>query len=320
MTPLLSVHQVVKRYARRTGWPRRARGWVHAVDDVTLEIWAGETVGLVGESGCGKSTLARLLVGLARPTAGEVRFRNQPLIAMSRTEARGFHRSVQMIFQSPLMSLNPRMRIKDIVAEPLRIHRLADGQRLRARVAGLLEEVGLEAVLSNRYPHELSGGQRQRVAIARALAVRPALIVCDEPVASLDLSVQMQILRLLLRLQDAHHMTYVFISHHLGVVGAIAHRVLVMYLGRIVEVGENPAIFQHPLHPYTQALIASVLQPASQQLSAPAAILGEPTSPLHIPSGCRFHPRCPKVESRCRLEDPALIPRTGGRLAACHFA
>lgn len=261
MTPILAAHEVVKHYPRRKGWLRQVTGWIRAVDGVSLEIRPGESVGLVGESGCGKSTLARLLTGLVRPTSGEVRFRGIPLHRLSAEDRRQFRRSVQIIFQSPLLSLNPLMRVREIVAEPLRIHHLSRGRRLHHQVDELLHEVGLEPTLATRFPRHLSGGQRQRVALARALALRPELILCDEAVASLDLSVQRQMLELLLRLQATHHLAYLFISHHLGVVGAIAHRVLVMTMGRIVETGDNPAIFHAPQHPYTQTLLASVTPP-----------------------------------------------------------
>lgn len=243
---LLTAEHLVKRYPHRTGSFKRVAGWLTAVDDVSLEIHPGETVGLVGESGSGKTTLARLLAGLIAPTAGEVRFHG---------------RSLSMIFQSPLLSLDPRMRVADLIAEPLVIRKVARGSALRTQVTELVEEVGLDAGLAARRPHELSGGQRQRVAIARALALRPELILCDEPVASLDVTIQRQILELLLRLQARHRMAYLFISHHLGVVGAVAHRILVMHQGRIVETGDNPALFHHPQHPYTQTLLASVIPP-----------------------------------------------------------
>ena len=330
VVPLLAAQHLVKRYPHRTAITRQVRGWVQAVDDVSLELRPGEAVGLVGESGCGKSTLARLLVGLIPPTSGEVRFRNRPLAALTRTERREFHRAVQMIFQSSQASLNPRLRVWESIAEPLQVHRLVKTHELRGRVGDLLTEVGLDSSLAERFPHALSGGQRQRVAIARALATRPALIVCDEPVASLDLSIQQQILQLLIQLQARHGIAYLFISHHLGVVSAIAHRVLVMYLGRLVEVGENPALFRDPRHPYTQGLLASVsgnTLPLASGLVASVSggashglVLGEPGSSLHPPTGCRFHPRCPHAEPRCATDDPALAPRTGGRLVACHFA
>ncbi len=247
VAPLLAARGLVKTYRTGGTWGR-APQVVRAVDGVTLEIAPGETVGLVGESGCGKSTLARLLAGLLTPTAGQV-------------ESRGRARDVQMIFQSPLLSLDPRWRVGDSVAEPLRIHRLATGRALAEQVAHWLTVVGLDPALASRTPRELSGGQRQRVAIARALVLRPAVIICDEPVASLDLSVQRQILELLLRLQAEYRIAYLFISHHLGVVSAVAHRVLVMYQGRLVEEGGNPALFQHPAHPYTRTLLASVVPP-----------------------------------------------------------
>ncbi len=309
MTPLLAADGLSKRYRRRTGW-------LTAVDQVSLELSPGQTIGLVGESGCGKSTLARLLVGLLPPTAGTIRFRGTPLTNLIPAQRREFHRAVQIIFQSSATSLNPRLRVQELIAEPLRIHWPVDGPALRTRVARLLEEVGLETSLTQRFPRELSGGQRQRVAIARALAVEPALLICDEPVSSLDVTIQAKILDLLTRLQATHHTALLFISHHLGVIRAVAHQTLVMYLGRVVEAAPTAELLGHPQHPYTQALVASVTRPAE----AVAAIQGSPPSPLHLPTGCHFHPRCPRAEARCRIEDPLLIPRTGGRLAACHFA
>jgi len=260
-TPILVAEHLVKRYPHGTGPLKRVTGWTTTVDDVSLAIAPGEAVGLVGESGSGKTTLARLLAGLLTPTSGEVRFRGCPLSRLSQEGRRVFHRAVQMVFQSPLLSLDPRMRVRDLVAEPLLIHRLASGRTLQDRVAALLHEVGLDPTLEMRRPHELSGGQRQRVAIARALALRPDLILCDELVASLDVTVQRQIIELLIRLQARHQMAYLFISHHLGVVGAIAHRIHVMRQGQTVEVGDNPGLFQNPRHPYTQALLASVTPP-----------------------------------------------------------
>ena len=316
--PLLSVQRLVKHYPHQPGLLRRTEGWVRAVDDVSFDLLPSDTVGLVGESGCGKSTLAKLLVGLLAPTNGAILFNGHPLSSFSREHWQAFRRSVQVIFQSPMLSFNPRMTIGESLAEPLVVQRVATGAALRQRVSGLLSEVGLEPSLATRFPSELSGGQRQRAAIARALALKPALIICDEPVASLDLSVQRQVLELLDRLQRDHGITYLFISHHLGVVSTLAHRVLVMYLGRIVEQAENPAIFQNPRHPYTQALVASV-SGWTLPLARPS-ILGEPASALAVPAGCRFHPRCPIAESRCRTDDPTLAPRAGGRVSACHLA
>ncbi|MBI4313628.1 MAG: ABC transporter ATP-binding protein [Candidatus Omnitrophica bacterium] len=306
--PLLSASHLTKRYPYRPGLLRQTKGWIHAVDGVSLEIFPGETAGLVGESGCGKSTLAKLLAGLLAPTQGSVFYKGKPLNRLTRDEKREFQCSVQFVFQSSSASLNPRMRIGDSIAEPLRIQKRGTARTLRKTVSGLLEEVGLEAGWSNRLPGELSGGQRQRVAIARALALRPALILCDEPVASLDAVVQKQIIHLLEKLQAGRGMAYLIISHNLETVAAMADRVDVMYLGRIVETSSAQELFDKPMHPYTQALLAV------------SPIQGEPCSALKIPSGCRYHPRCPKAEKVCSQDDPALLPRTDGRISACHFA
>lgn len=300
----------------------RSRLFLKAVDGVDLETRSGETLAIVGESGCGKSTLARLLVRLETPTSGSIRFEGADLQKMGRPALLAFRRAVQLVFQDPYSSLNPRMRVGDLVGEPLEIHRLAPAGQRRARVGELLEHVGLPPEAAQRYPHEFSGGQRQRIGIARALAVGPRLIVADEPVSALDVSVQAQILNLLQDLQEELGLTYVFISHDLRVVEHVADRVAVMYLGRIVELAAAGLFFSSPLHPYSKALLDSVPAVADvREKRTVAPLQGEAPSPLIPPSGCPFHPRCRGAVEICRTERPLLSasPRNPGRLAACHL-
>jgi oligopeptide/dipeptide ABC transporter ATP-binding protein len=289
---------------------------VRAVDGVSFSIAEGETLGLVGESGCGKSTLARTLLLLETPTSGEISFQQTPLDV----EAAGrLRRRAQIVFQDPYSSLPPRMRVGRILAEPLLIHRVVDRSEIPDRVADLLRDVGLKPDAARSLPHELSGGQRQRVGIARALAVQPALIVADEAVSSLDVSVQAQILNLLRDLQERHRLAYLFISHDLGVVKYMSHRVAVMYLGRIVELAPADDLHWRPLHPYTRALMSAV---PSVKAHGPRRIrlAGEPPDPAAPPAGCSFHPRCPLAQPICREDSPELLEWLTGRLAACHFA
>jgi len=300
---------------------RRAREFVRAVDDVSFSVMPGETVGVVGESGCGKTTLGKAVVGLIAPTSGGISFLGKPLGSIPRRELRSARRNFQLIFQDPYSSLNPRMRVEDIVAEGIDIHRLAsDPADRQERVVGLLRDVGLEASHAHRYPHEFSGGQRQRISIARALAVKPQLIVCDEPVSALDVSVQAQVVNLLVDLQEGHRISYLFIAHDLAVVEHISHRVLVMYLGRVVEMGPAKVVCRAPKHPYTQALISAVpvVDPASKRKRI--ILPGDVPSPIHPPAGCPFHPRCAFAEARCRTEVPALRTLTEGHSVACHVA
>jgi oligopeptide transport system ATP-binding protein len=299
-----------------------ARETVKAVDDVTFQLEPGETLGLVGESGCGKTTLGRAIVGLHPPTAGTIVLAGRVLGALPAAELRSRRRQVQMVFQDPFSSLNPRQKVGNIVGEALDIHRLAASRAARRqRVAGLLEAVGLDAACARRYPHEFSGGQRQRVGIARALAVEPDLIVCDEPVSALDVSIQAQIINLLQDLQAQRGLAYLFVAHDLAVVRQVSHRVMVMYLGRIVENAAANSLMSAPQHPYTQALIASVpVLEAGAPGARPRIILpGEVPSPIHPPSGCPFHPRCPVAEPRCRTEIPALRDLGMGHSVACHL-
>jgi oligopeptide transport system ATP-binding protein len=318
---LLEVKNLKVHYPVRPGLFRRDHETVKAVDGVSLELAAGETLGLVGESGCGKSTLARAILRLVEPTAGEIFLAGENLGQLRGQALRARRRKFQMIFQDPFGSLDPRMTVEDIIGEALDIHQLTDtAAARRKRIAELLAAVGLDAGHARRYPHEFSGGQRQRVGIARALAVEPELIVCDEPVSALDVSVQAQIINLLRDLQQQRGMAYLFIAHDLAVVEHISHRVLVMYLGRIVEAAAARELIRAPRHPYTQALISAVpeVDPDTQQERV--LLPGDVPSPLHPPGGCPFHPRCPIAEPRCQTEVPPLAETAPGHATACHLA
>ena len=318
--PLLTVTGLVKHY-QSGGFLSRPTPPVKAVDGVSFEIAPGETLGLVGESGSGKSTVGRAVLRLEPPTAGTVQFEGRDLATLDAATMRATRRRMQIVFQDPLGALNPRRTIGDSVAEGLVIHRLATRSELAGRVAQLLEEVGLDASYANRYPHEFSGGQRQRVGIARALAVEPRFVVCDEPVSALDVSVQAQVLNLLLDLREHRQLAYLFIAHDLAVVQQVAHRVAVMYLGTIVEIGPARSIISTPRHPYTQALVSAVPNPDPAKARSRIVLEGEPPSPSAPPPGCPFAPRCfhPLRDGRCHGERPVL--RTiGDREVACHFA
>ena len=318
---LLEVNDLKVHFPVQPGLFSRVRAHVKAVDGVSFALAAGETLGLVGESGCGKTTLGRAVVRLLEPTGGTVTFEGEDISRLHGVELRARRRKFQMIFQDPYGSLNPRMTVADIIGEALDIHGLADGAAARAaRVTELLGAVGLDAAHARRYPHEFSGGQRQRIGIARALAVEPKLIVCDEPVSALDVSVQAQIVNLLQDLQQQRGLAYLFVAHDLAVVEHISHRVLVMYLGRAVELAEAKAIIRAPKHPYTQALISAVpvLDPASKK--SRIVLAGDVPSPLDPPKGCPFHPRCPVAEDRCRADAPAWRELAPGHWAACHLA
>jgi oligopeptide/dipeptide ABC transporter ATP-binding protein len=332
--PLLEVRDLQVRFPVRRGLFTRARAFVKAVDHVSFTIQPGETLGLVGESGCGKTTLARAIVRLLKPAAGSIWLADEDIAALSAAQMRARRRLCQMIFQDPFSSLDPRLTVGEIIGEALEIHmttgqmvrealeiqRLGAASAYRRRIAELLAIVGLDPAQAQRYPHEFSGGQRQRIGIARALAVEPKLIVCDEPVSALDVSVQAQIINLLQDLQRERAVAYLFVAHDLAVIEHISHRVMVMYLGKIVETGPAKSVVQTPKHPYTQALISAVPQ-IDLQTRRPRIILpGEIPSPINPPPGCPFHPRCPIAEPRCRTEPPILREIAPAHWASCHFA
>ena len=316
-TAVLEVTDLVKHYPVRRGVLRRRAGTVHAVDGVSFALATGETLGLVGESGCGKSTVARAVLRLVEPTSGQIRIKGCDITHLGKTEMRRHRRAMQIVFQDPFASLNPRMRAGDIVGEPLTVHGLASGRDKEARVAELFDQVGLRADQMKNYPHQFSGGQRQRICIARALSLGPKLIVCDEPVSALDVSIQAQVINLLIDLQRKNDFSYLFIAHDLAVVAHISHRVAVMYLGRIVEIADKSELFANPRHPYTQALLASVpiADPKAKKLAP--MVDGDVPSPINPPSGCAFHTRCRYVMERCKVDRPALVAAGERHEVAC---
>ena len=314
----LEIHNLKKHFPVGEGFFSRNKSVVKAVDGVNFSVEEGETLGLVGESGCGKSTLGRTILRLIEPTSGEVYFQGKNLLTMSPRDLRDIRRQMQIIFQDPYASLNPRMRVGEIVGEGLEIHKLAKGKAKRERVIELLQQVGLKEEHYDRYPHEFSGGQRQRIGIARALAVNPKFIVCDEPVSSLDVSIQAQIINLLQELQENMHLTYLFISHDLRVVEHISHRVAIMYLGKIVEIAPGDKIYQEAKHPYTQALLSAVPIPDTSRKKERMVLEGDVPSPVNPPSGCSFHPRCPYREAICDQTEPPLEFGPDGHGVSCH--
>ncbi len=315
----LEVKNIKKYYPIRKNIWGQSRSWLKAVDGITFYLARGETLGLVGESGCGKSTLGRLIINLLEPTGGEVVFENQNIFDLIGERKKKLRRKMQMIFQDPYGSLNPRMNIGDIIAEPLYIHRLFRENGIQKRVEQLLDYVGMSSYHMGRYPHELSGGQRRRVGIARALAVEPELIVCDEPVSALDVSIQSQVLNLLKDLQQELGLTYLFIAHGLNVVKYISNRVGVMYLGKLVELTESEELYANPLHPYTKALLSAIPVPDSRIKKGRTILGGDLQSPIDPPPGCRFNARCPVAIDLCLQKEPDLIEYSGNHFAACHL-
>jgi len=315
---ILSVRGLKKFFISGEGFLFSRGGYIRAVDDISFDIFEGETLGLAGESGCGKTTTGRCIVGLEMPTAGEVYFRGKSLIGAEKEQLRGIRRDIQMIFQDPLASLNPRMKVGDIVAEPMAVHNIACGKERKERVAELMSLVGLEPKAKDQYPHQFSGGQRQRVGIARALASAPSLIVADEPVSSLDVSVQSQVLNLLMELQEKRGFTYLLISHDLRVLGNISDRIAVMYGGKLVELADSSHIVSHPQHPYTRALFSSVpaVEPGAKGMRV--LLRGEPPSLLNPPSGCRFSSRCSMAEERCFHHSPPWREVEPGHRVSCY--
>jgi oligopeptide/dipeptide ABC transporter ATP-binding protein len=317
--PILKVRDLTTRFDVKSGFFGRVTRRVHAVEKVSFDLRAAETLALVGESGCGKSTVGRTVLRLIEPTAGSIKLDGADITQLGKVELRPFRRRMQIIFQDPFSSLDPRMSAGAIVGEPLRVHGVARGREMTARVAALFERVGLRRAQMDNYPHQFSGGQRQRIGIARALALEPKLIVADEPVSSLDVSIQAQVLNLMIDLQRELGLAYLFISHNLAVVEHVSHRIAVMYLGRIVEATDKKTLFTTPLHPYTESLLAAVPVPDPAVKRNRRVLQGDVPSPVNPPSGCHFHTRCPYAVERCKVEEPRLREVRPGQLVACHL-
>ncbi len=317
--PLMALEGLTKFFKVGAGFMGIERRTVHAVDGVDLAVEPHEVLGLVGESGCGKSTLGRLALGLLKPTSGRVLFEGQDVTTLDRAGWKALRRQMQVVFQDPATSLNPRLNVGSILAEPLLIHGLATRQEARERVGELLSEVGLRPEHARRYPHQFSGGQRQRIGIARALALRPKLVVADEPVSALDVSIQAQVLNLLMELKKSFGLTYLFVAHDLSVVRHVSSRVAVMYLGKVVEVGPAAVFDQPPRHPYTEALLAAAPVADPHRVMSPPPVKGDVASPVNPPAGCRFHPRCPEAQEICGREEPPLREIEPNHRCACHF-
>lgn len=319
-TPLLEARHLKTYFPVHGGMFSTLQGYVHAVDGVSLTVYQGETLGLVGESGCGKSTLMQTLMRITPATSGEVLFDGRDILPLKRGELRSLRREFQIIYQDPFSSLNPRMPVGEIIAEPLLVHGVKDPAERKARTLETMADVGLEASFYDRYPHEFSGGQRQRVSIARALILRPKLILCDEPVSALDVSIQSQILNLLKELRRQYGLTYIFVSHALNVVRYLSDRICVMYLGRIVEIAETKELFAHAAHPYTQALLSAIPVPDPARKRSRILLQGDIASAKDLPQGCRFHTRCPNARARCKVEEPELTAIGPGHQCACFYS